>query len=147
MGTVAHMTAGPEAAVVHAALWGDLEATIDAYEAGLLHAAPLTDPGHRAVVAAIAEVIDAGHAPFPERVIDRLVANGAEQADAVDAVVMTGVFEALGCRCGDLCAALAELNTTRERDRLEQRLLALAITLHRPGGVARVAHELGEQAA
>ncbi len=137
----------PEAAVVHAAVWGDLDATVDAYEGGLLTPASFTDPIHDAVVAAIVAVLDQGQAPFPERVIRHLIdVGGWSQAHAVDAVVMPGTFVALGCRCGDLGEALAALNAHRERGRLEQRLIALADALHRPGGVARVAHVLGEAA-
>lgn len=125
---------------IHTALWGDLEVTIDEWEAGHLDPARFCDPSHRAVLGALSALIEAGQAPYPWRVIRHLIdVDGWAQADAVDAVNLPGAFEAAGCHLDGLAHHLFELDRDQQRDELEQRLVALADSLHRPGGVARVA--------
>lgn len=129
-----------ERVALHTALWGDLEATLDAWEAGQLHPDRFQNPTHRSVLAAMSAVIESGQAPDPWRVIRHLIdVDGWPQARAVDAVNLPGAFEAAGWRLDGLEHHLFELDRDQQRDELEQRLVALADSLHRPGGVARVA--------
>jgi len=137
---------GPEHHLVDA-LVADPDGAIDLAEAGTLARLHLEDSRCAAVVAMVGELVGEGHAPFPEVIVGRLVAIGLTQATAVDAVLVPGAFEARGCRVWSVAEALANLYAERQRRHLERRLVSLADTLHRPGGIARVAEALGGEAA
>ena len=121
------------------ALVADPDGAIDAAEDGTLAALELADAGCAAVVAAVVALVDAGRAPLPEPIVRQLTAAGWARPDAVDAVLVPGAFAARGCVVQTVGEALAALVAEDQRRQLERRLVALADTLHRPGGIARVA--------
>lgn len=125
----------------------DPDGAIDAADAGTLSELHLDDPACAAVVAAVVALVAEGRAPLPERLVRHLVAAGWPRPEAVDAVLVPGAFAARGCTVQSVGEALAALAAERERLHLERRLIALADTLHRPGGLARVAAVLGGEAA
>lgn len=125
----------------------DPDGAIDAADDGTLAELDLADPGCAAVVAAVVALVGAGRAPLAEPIVRHLTADGWRRPDAIDAVLVPGAFAARGCRVWTVAEAVANLNAERQRQQLERRLVALADTLHRPGGLARVAHALGADAA
>lgn len=131
-----------ELAAIEVLVWGDPEATIDAYEAGTIRPEHFADPDRRTVAEVVVELIDAGVPPSPVGVHDRLLALGWSQEAATAAVLNRGGFEAANHRLDALDCRLAVLADEHDRHRLRVKLSALADTLDRPGGVERVAEVL-----
>lgn len=132
-----------EALALHSALYDEPEPVLAAIDDGTFSAALFVDPIGRATAEAIIDVVLAGSVPEPHVVAVELECTGLGRAAARDAVLLVGTFQAAGCRCGGLGHYLFKLAEERDRRDLELQLLAMAETLHKPGGPARVAELLG----
>ena len=136
-----------EALAVHAALWGDPDALLDAFDDGTWSPDLFTDEGHRRTAETIATMVAEGIVPWPENVARRLVADGLSAAEAWDAIDPPGAFAANGYRLDGLGYWLHRLAEDAERERLRAELVRLGHVLEVPGGPERVLAALAEVAA
>lgn len=127
-----------EGALANAAVWGPPDQA--AAMVPELRSAEVVDPWCRAVLDAVADaspLVDPTPGAMAMAVHERLVAQGIDDfARLVLADVEPGTLHALPFLLG-------RLDEAQERRKLRARLVALADTLERPGGPARVAEVIG----
>lgn len=136
------MTTAIEDLAAHAAIWGPAAELTDVLENGQLHADLFVDPVRKLTVEAVLGLAADGHQVDAPAVCRRLMAAGVAEYEAVQAVVLPGVFEAAGRRTGGLAHYLHRLHEAAERRQVMDRLVALAAAVDTPGGPARVAARL-----
>ncbi|CAN5765194.1 hypothetical protein BH23ACT2_BH23ACT2_20820 [soil metagenome] len=136
------MTVTTEDLAVHAAVWGPRPELADAIENRHLSADLFVDPIRGATVEAVLGLVADSHQVDAPAVCRRLMDGGTPEYDAVQAVVLPGVFEAAGCRTGGLGHYVHRLHEAAERRRIMDQLVTMANTLEHPGDPARVAARL-----
>ncbi len=134
----------PEALALHSAIWGDLDATREAVQAGDLTAELFAYWRTKVTAEAVVALVGAGQPPAPEAVFDYLHQTlGLRRDDAGEAVLLVGTFAAAGCRLGGLAYYLDLLTEERARRAVGKHLAGLANAMYSPGGAKRVAAKLG----
>lgn len=132
-----------ERQAVHSLVWGDHDVLADEIDAGHLVAGYFVGPAHRAVLAAVLDLVAERTIPAPAAIHDRLVATGWRPAAATDAVLCAGTYAPWTGQLRRLPGYLELVAEDHERRRMRERVVALADQLDRSGGPARVAAELG----
>jgi hypothetical protein len=126
----------------HSLVWGPAAELAAILENGGLRADLFVDPVRKLTVEAVLDLTADSHQVDPPATCRRLMAGGTPEYEAVQAVVLPGVFEAAGCRVGGLSHWLHRLHEAAERRQVMDQLVTMANTLEHPGGPARVAAQL-----